>query len=187
MSATPLQGLKVLDLSKVLAGPLCAQYLGDMGAEVIKVESPDGDETRGWPPFHRRCRRHTHRAPSSSAPTATSAASRWTCASTPGRRWCSGWPTAADVVIESFGPGVAEAWGRRRDAARANPRLVCCASRATASVGPMREGKGYDVILQAFSGMLSITGERGGAPVRSPFSPVDQATGLHALAGILAC
>ena len=67
-----------------------------------------------------------------------------------------------------------------------NPRLVYCQISGYGSVGPMREGKGYDVILQAFTGMLSITGEPGGVPVRSPFSPVDQATGMHAMSGILA-
>jgi crotonobetainyl-CoA:carnitine CoA-transferase CaiB-like acyl-CoA transferase len=67
-----------------------------------------------------------------------------------------------------------------------NPRLICCDISGFGSAGPMREGKGYDVILQAFAGMISITGEPDGPPVRSPFSPVDQGTGLHALIGILA-
>jgi crotonobetainyl-CoA:carnitine CoA-transferase CaiB-like acyl-CoA transferase len=91
------------------------------------------------------------------------------------------------VVIESFGPGVAARLGVDAASLRAlQPRLICCSISGFGSVGPMRDGKGYDVILQAFCGMLSITGERDGPPVRSPFSPVDQATGLHALIGILA-
>ncbi|MHB1375655.1 MAG: CaiB/BaiF CoA transferase family protein, partial [Thauera sp.] len=94
---------------------------------------------------------------------------------------------SADVIIASFGPGVAERLGVDAAALRKlNPRLIYCNISGFGSVGPMREGKGYDVILQAFCGMLSITGERNGPPVRSPFSPVDQATGLHALIGILA-
>ena len=186
MSATPLQGLKVLDLSKVLAGPLCAQYLGDMGAEVVKVESPDGDETRGWPPFH---------VDADGTPTGAIflSANRNKRSIAVDLRQHAGQAVVqrladgADVVIESFGPGVAERLGVDAATLRArNPRLVCCSISGYGKVGPMRDGKGYDVILQAFSGMLAITGERDGPPVRSPFSPVDQATGLHALIGILA-
>jgi crotonobetainyl-CoA:carnitine CoA-transferase CaiB-like acyl-CoA transferase len=186
MSATPLQGLKVLDLSKVLAGPLCAQYLGDMGADVIKVESPDGDETRGWPPFHvdadgTRTGAIFLSANRNKRSIAVDLRQR------AGQAVVQRLADAADVVIESFGPGVAERLGVDAATLRArNPRLVCCSISGYGKVGPMRDGKGYDVILQAFSGMLSLTGEPGGAPVRSPFSPVDQATGLHALAGILA-
>ena len=187
MSATPLQGLKVLDLSKVLAGPLCAQYLGDMGAEVIKIEPPEGgDETRHWPPFRTGSdggRTGTvflsaNRNKRSLAVDLRSAA---------GRAVVQRLAAQADVVIESFGPGVARRLGVDAATLRVgNPRLICCNISGYGTVGPMRDGKGYDVILQAFCGMLAITGERGGSPVRSPFSPVDQATGLHALIGILA-
>ena len=186
MSTTPLSDLKVLDLSKVLAGPLCAMYLGDMGAEVVKVESPEGDETRGWPPFHRDAE-----GVSSGAVFFSANRNKRSIAvdlrQPAGQSVVQRLAAASDVVIESFGPGVAERLGV--DAATlcaGNPRLVHCRISGYGSVGPMRHGKGYDVILQAFSGMLSITGERGGPPVRSPFSPVDQATGLHALIGILA-
>lgn len=187
MSATPVAGLKVLDLSKVLAGPLCAQYLGDMGADVIKIETPDlGDETRHWPPF---------RQGPGSEPTGTVflSANRnkrsvaVDLRSEAGRSVVYRLADQADVVIESFGPGVATRLGVDAATLRSrNPRLVYCNISGYGNVGPMREGKGYDVILQAFCGMLAITGERDGPPVRSPFSPVDQATGLHALIGILA-
>jgi len=186
MSTTPLQGLKVLDLSKVLAGPLCAQYLGDMGAEVVKVEAVGGDETRHWPPF---------RADADGGRTGTVflSANRnkrsiaLDLRHEAGRAVVLQLAAWADVVIDSFGPGVAARLGVDAATLRAhNPRLVCCTISGYGSVGPMREGKGYDVILQAFCGMLAITGEPGGLPVRSPFSPVDQATGLHALIGILA-
>ena len=187
MSATPLAGLKVLDLSKVLAGPLCAQYLGDMGAEVVKVESlAEGDETRRWPPF---------RIDRDGEPTGTVylSANRnkrslaLDLRSDDGRAVVHRLAQWADVVIESFGPGAAARLGVDANTLRAlNTRLVCCNISGYGSVGPMREGKGYDVILQAFCGMLAITGEPDGPPVRSPFSPVDQATGLHALIGIQA-
>jgi crotonobetainyl-CoA:carnitine CoA-transferase CaiB-like acyl-CoA transferase len=187
MNPTPVAGLKVLDLSKVLAGPLCAQYLGDMGADVLKLESTGaGDETRGWPPFRED-------AAGERTGTVFLSANRnkrslaIDLGSEAGRAAVLRLADRADVVIESFGPGVAKRLGVDAATLRArNPRLVHCSISGFGSVGPMREGKGYDVILQAFCGMLAITGERDGPPVRSPFSPVDQATGLHALIGILA-
>ena len=179
---TPLAGIRVLDLTKVLAGPLCTQYLGDMGADVIKVEPCDhGDDTRRWPPFEGddgTIFLSVNRNKRSLAVDLKSPA---------GRDLCHRLAKRADVVIESFGPGVAARLGVDFETLAAlNPRLVYCSISGFGTVGPMREGKGYDVVLQAFSGMLSITGEPGGPPLRSPFSPVDQGTGLHALAGILA-
>jgi len=182
-----MKGVKVLDLSKVLAGPLCAQYLGDMGADVVKVETHEGDETRSWPPFRK--------AADGSDPTGTVflSANRNKRSIAVDLRKPEGLAVvhrladAADVVISSFGPGVAERLGVGAQTLRQrNPRLVYCSISGFGSVGPLRNDKGYDVILQAFCGMLSMTGERGGPPVRSPFSPVDQATGLHALIGVLA-
>ena len=185
MEKLPLEGIRVLDLSKVLAGPLCAQYLGDMGADVIKVETPgQGDETRHWPPFRELA--------GASAGAVFLSANRnkrsvsLDLSSDAGREAVHRLARTADVAIASFGPGVALKLGVDPATLLAlNPRLVYCEISGFGSVGPMREGKGYDVILQAFCGMLAITGERDGPPVRSPFSPVDQATGLHALAGVM--
>ena len=177
----PLQGRRVLDFSKVLAGPLCTQILGDMGADVVKVEPMRaGDDTRKWPPFEdgegtiflavNRNKRSL--ALDLKSPDGRAIALQLT-------RW-------ADVVVESYGPGVAERLGIGPDALRAvNPRLIYCSISGYGSQGPMKEGKGYDLIAQAFCGMLSITGEPDGPPVRSPFSPVDQGTGMHAAIGIL--
>ncbi|MDR3453457.1 MAG: CoA transferase [Rhodoferax sp.] len=186
MSALPLPGLRVLDLSKVLAGPLCAQYLGDMGADVIKVETPgQGDETRHWPPFREAGQDRTGAVFISANRNKRSLALDLN--SEQGRGVVYRLAKWADIAIASFGPGVAERLGVDAATLRTcNPRLICCDISGFGSVGPMRNGKGYDVILQSFTGMLSITGERNGPPVRSPFSPVDQATGLHALIGILA-
>jgi crotonobetainyl-CoA:carnitine CoA-transferase CaiB-like acyl-CoA transferase len=177
----PLEGVRVLDLSKVLAGPQCAQYLGELGADVIKVEPiGTGDDTRHWPPFQ------------DGTGTVFVSANRnkrsiaLDLKSAEGRAICHRLAAKADVVIESFGPGVAARLGVDADTLCAlNPRLVHCGISGFGTVGPMREGKGYDVILQAFSGMISITGEPDGPPARSPFSPVDQGTGLHAVIGIL--
>ncbi|MES2535366.1 MAG: CoA transferase [Pseudomonadota bacterium] len=181
-----LAGLRVLDFSKVLAGPLCAQYLGDMGADVIKMEPADaGDDTRRYPPFHRQdddadgtVFLSVNRNKRSLALDLKTDA---------GRAICHRLAMSADVVIESYGPGVAERLGLDHTTLIAlNPRLIHCSISGYGSTGPMKEGKGYDAVLQAFSGMISITGERGGDAVRSPFSPVDQGTGLHALVGIFA-
>ena len=178
----PLAGLKVVDFSKVLAGPLCTQYLGDMGADVIKVEAyKDGDDTRRWPPFRGddgTVFLSANRNKRSIAIDLKSPAGQDIA-----RRLLRG----ADVMVESFGPGVAQRLGIDYEAVRTeNSRLVYCSISGFGRRGPMREGKGYDVILQAFSGMMSITGEPDGPPSRSPFSPVDQATGFHAVTGILA-
>jgi crotonobetainyl-CoA:carnitine CoA-transferase CaiB-like acyl-CoA transferase len=186
MNPSPLAGIRVLDLSKVLAGPLCAQYLGDMGADVIKIETPDqGDETRHWPPFRESAGNRT-----GAVFLSANRNKRSLCVdlrSEDGRAVVYRLAKWADIVIASFGPGVAEKLGVDATPLRAcNPRLIYCDISGFGSQGPMRDGKGYDVILQSFTGMLSITGEPGGPSVRSPFSPVDQATGLHALIGILA-
>ncbi|WP_454644624.1 CaiB/BaiF CoA transferase family protein [Bradyrhizobium liaoningense] len=179
----PLEGIKVLDLSKVLAGPLCAQYLGDLGAEVIKVEAVgQGDETRGWPPF-----------PAPGLGTVFLSANRnkrsiaINMKSDQGRKLVHELAKGADVAIESFGTGVAERLGI--DAASLcalNDRLVHCSISGFGRTGPLRSSPGYDVILQAFSGIMSMTGDDGGGYIRSPISPIDQMTGVHAFSGILA-
>lgn len=178
----PLTGLTVVDFSKVLAGPLCAQYLGDLGATVIKVEAyKDGDDTRRWPPFRGQ------------DGTVFLSANRNKRSIALDLKRASGQEIArklvrnADIVVESFGPGVPKRLGIDYETLRAdNPRLIYCSISGFGRRGPLANGKGYDVILQAFSGMMSITGEPEGAPSRSPFSPVDQATGFHAVTGILA-
>lgn len=178
----PLTGLRVVDFTKVLAGPLCTQYLGDLGADIVKVEAyRDGDDTRRWPPFRGSDGTvflSANRNKRSIALDLKTAA---------GREVAQKLLRTADIAVESFGPGVPQRLGIDYETARVtNPRLVYCSISGFGRRGPLREGKGYDVILQAFSGMMSITGEEGGPPVRSPFSPVDQATGYHAVTGILA-
>jgi crotonobetainyl-CoA:carnitine CoA-transferase CaiB-like acyl-CoA transferase len=157
-----------------------------MGADVIKIETPDqGDETRHWPPFRESAGNRT-----GAVFLSANRNKRSLCVdlrSEDGRAVVYRLAKWADIVIASFGPGVAEKLGVDATPLRAcNPRLIYCDISGFGSQGPMRDGKGYDVILQSFTGMLSITGEPGGPSVRSPFSPVDQATGLHALIGILA-
>lgn len=178
----PLSDCLVLDFTKVLAGPLCAQYLGDLGANVIKLEAiGHGDDTRRWPPFRGEngtvflsCNRNKR---SIAIDLKTEA----------GKSIARRLARKADIVIESFGPGVPKRLGIDYETLKAeNPRLIYCSISGFGRKGPLRNSKGYDVILQAFSGMMSITGEEGGPPLRSPFSPVDQTTGIHAVSGILA-
>ena len=178
----PLAGIRVLDLSKVLAGPLCAQYLGEFGAEVIKVEPcTTGDDTRKWPPLRDGTGAvflAVNRNKRSLAVDLKAEA---------GRAIVHRLATRADVVIESYGTGVAERLGIDEPTLRRlNDRLIYCSISGFGRTGPLAKAAGYDVILQAFSGMMSMTGYPGGAPVRSPISPIDQTTGMHALAGILA-
>ena len=179
---TPLRGCKVLDLTKVLAGPLCAQYLGDFGARVIKLEATGhGDDTRRWPPFRGEDGTVFLSANRNKRSIAVDLKTLG------GREIARRLALASDVVVESFGPGVAQRLGiDYASLAADHPRLVYCSISGFGRRGPLAGGKGYDVILQAYSGMMSITGEEGGGPSRSPFSPVDQTTGIHALSGILA-
>ena len=177
----PLAGTRVVDFSKVLAGPLCTQYLSDLGADVVKVEPAEkGDDTRAWPPF------------ADGEGTIFLAVNRnkrslaLDLKSAEGQAICRRLLAQADVVIESFGPGVAERLGVGHEAVRAlKPDVVYCSISGYGTQGPMKDGKGYDLVAQAFTGMLSVTGEPDGPPVRSPFSPVDQGTGMNAAIGIL--
>jgi crotonobetainyl-CoA:carnitine CoA-transferase CaiB-like acyl-CoA transferase len=179
----PLAGIRVLDLSKVLAGPLCAQYLGDLGAEIIKVETiGQGDETRGWPPF-----------PAAGLGTVFLSVNRnkrsiaVDLKTEKGRQIVHALAKTADVAIESFGTGVAERLGI--DAATLRPlndRLIHCSISGFGRSGPLKNSPGYDVILQAFSGIMSMTGDEDGGFIRSPISPIDQMTGVHAFSGIMA-
>ncbi|GGF53541.1 CoA transferase [Azorhizobium oxalatiphilum] len=179
----PLTGVKVLDLSKVLAGPLCAQYLGEMGAEVIKVEPVGaGDETRGWPPF---------RASGLGAVFLSANRNKRSIAidlkTEQGRAVVHRLAKEADIAIESFNTGVAERIGIDAATLRGiNPRLIHCSISGFGRTGPMRNAPGYDVILQAFCGVMGLTGDESGGHIRSPISPIDQMTGTHALSGILA-
>jgi crotonobetainyl-CoA:carnitine CoA-transferase CaiB-like acyl-CoA transferase len=179
----PLTGIRVLDLSKVLAGPLCAQYLGDLGADIIKVETVgQGDETRGWPPF-----------PAPGLGTVFLSANRnkrsiaVDLKTEKGREIVHALARSADVALESFGTGVAERLGIDGPTLRVvNERLIHCSISGFGRSGPLKNSPGYDVILQAFCGIMSMTGDEDGGYIRSPISPIDQMTGVHAFSGILA-
>jgi crotonobetainyl-CoA:carnitine CoA-transferase CaiB-like acyl-CoA transferase len=177
-----LKGIRVLDLSKVLAGPLCGQYLGELGADVIKVEPVGkGDDTRAWLPQDAGqsavflAVNHNKRSIALDLKTAE------------GRQIVHRLAASADVVLQGFGGGTAARLGVDYDTLRAiNPKLIYCEISGYGRDGPLGQEPGYDVMLQAFSGMISTMGDPGGNFARASFSPVDIGTGMHALSGILA-
>lgn len=178
----PLKNIQVLDLSRVLAGPLCAQTLGDLGAEVIKIETPgDGDESRTWPPFYEGT------ATAYIATNRNKKSITVNLKAREGQEILHALVKKADVVIESAATGVSARLAADYDTLRKiNPKLVYCTISGFGRSGPFRDKRGYDVILQAHSGMMSITGDEGSGVIRIPFSPIDQTTGHHAAMGVLA-
>jgi crotonobetainyl-CoA:carnitine CoA-transferase CaiB-like acyl-CoA transferase len=176
-----LDGIRVVDLSRVLAGPFCGSLLGDMGADVIKVEDPDvGDESRTWPP---------HKEGESAGYLVNNRNKRGIAVNLKApegvdivRKLVAG----ADVLIENFRTGTMEEFGLGYAAlAAANPRLVYCSVSAFGRTGPRAEAAGYEALMQAFSGIMSITGEPGGAPVRCGVSFLDLTTGILSAFGVV--
>ena len=178
----PLQGLRVVDLSKVLAGPLCGQSLGELGADVIKVEpAAGGDDTRGWLPqkdgMSATFLAVNHNKKSLAVDLKTKE----------GRKIVHELVEAADIVLQGFGGGTAARLAVDYDTlAKINPRLIYLEVSGYGRTGPLGDQPGYDVMLQAFSGMLSTMGVPGGGLARASFSPVDLCTGANGLSGILA-
>lgn len=179
---SPLNGIKIIDLSKVLAGPLSAQYLGDLGADVIKVEPPvSGDDTRAWTPL-----RGTESA-SFMAVNHNKRSIALDLKSEPGKQAFYRLLDDADVVIQGFGAGTARRLGVDYDTLKEKaPEIIYCEISGYGRDGPLGGEPGYDVMLQAFSGMISSIGQPDGDCARVSFSPVDLGTGMHAVSGILA-
>lgn len=182
MPFAPLRGMRVLDLTSSLAGPYCTQVLAALGAGVVKLEHPErGDETRHWgPPFW---------SGEGAIFLAANAGKRSLALdfhSEEGKEILVELADGADVVIQSLRPGHAERIGLGAHDLRArNPRLVYCSIGAFGSVGPRRHQAGYDALMQAAGGIISVTGEQGGQGVRVGVSLVDQTTGMWAALGIL--
>lgn len=179
---TPLKDITVLDLSKVLAGPLCGQYLGELGARVIKVEPVGtGDDTRAWLP------QDAGQSATFLAVNHNKRSLAVDLKSDAGRAVVHRLAQQADVVLQGFGGKTAARLGVDYDTlAQLNPTLIYCEISGYGREGPMGDEPGYDVMLQAFSGMISTMGEPGGNFARASFSPVDLGTGSFALSGILA-
>ena len=186
-----LGGIKVLDLSRVLAGPWCTQILADLGADVLKVEVPGrGDDTRAWgPPYLRdadgeeelgesayylSCNRNKRSAAINLADPRGAALIRELAAE-------------ADILVENFKVGGLARYGLDYSALAAlNPRLVYCSITGFGQTGPYKDRGGYDFVAQGMGGFMSITGEEGGGPLRAGVAMADLSTGMYATVSILA-
>lgn len=193
-NAGALAGIKVLDLSRVLAGPWCTQTLADLGADVVKIERPGaGDDTRQWgPPFLK-----------DAAGNDTDQAAYFACcnrnkrsvtvdmATPDGQALLQRMAAGSDVVVENFKVGGLRAYGLDYDSLKAaNPRLIYCSITGFGQDGPYAKRAGYDLMVQAMSGMMSITGRAdgtpGGGPQRVGVALTDTFTGMYAATAILA-
>ena len=192
-TVAPLSHIRVLDLSRVLAGPWAAQFLADMGAEVIKIERPgEGDDTRGWGP------------PYLVEPTADDPgiSAYFTCTNRGKQSVAVDMATAAgqdiirrlaaksDVVIENFKVGGLAKYGLDYASLKAvNPKLIYCSVTGFGQTGPYANRAGYDYLVQGMGGLMSVTGEPddvpGGGPMKVGVAIIDQVSGLNALAAIL--
>ena len=186
MSQPPLgalAGLRVLDLSRVLAGPLCAQMLADHGASVIKVEPPDGDEARRFgPPLDERGEVAYFGALNRGKRSIAVDLSR-----PAGRAVLERLLAGADVLIENFLPGTMEKWGLGYEGTLAarHPRLIYCSVSGFGADGPLGGLPGYDAVLQAICGLMSVNGTPDSGPLRLGVPVVDYLTGYNALSGVL--
>ncbi len=181
-TAGPLAGIRVIDLSRVLAGPYCGQMLADMGAEVVKIESPEGDENRGWAPLMGEQRDSASFLSVNRGKRGMTLNLR----AAEGRALLDDLLARADVLIQNFLPGTAAKLGVAPEALLArHGRLILCSVSAYGARGPWRDRPGYDGILQAFTGVMGVTGEPDGGPVRVGASVIDMATGLIAFGGVM--
>ena len=176
-----LEGLRVLDLSRILAGPYCTMILGDQGAEVIKVERPGTRRRHAHLGTAVRRRRERllpllqpqqevdHHRPEEAARASS---------------WSGSWPEVSDVLVENFTPGLMKRFGLDYETLRElNPRLVYCSITAYGQDGPYRDRPGYDMVLSAVGGLMWITGERDGNPCKVGVAITDVLTGVYAVGG----
>jgi crotonobetainyl-CoA:carnitine CoA-transferase CaiB-like acyl-CoA transferase len=177
-----LHGVRILDLSRVLAGPWCTMTLADLGADVIKIENPDGgDETRGWGPFrdgesaYYLCANRNKRSVAVDI-------------STPqGQRVLLGLAAHCDVVVENFKAGALARYGLDYESLKKiRPDVIYCSVSGYGRSSPMAQRPGYDYVVQAEAGMMSITGEPEGEPMKAGVAVADLFTGMYAVQAILA-
>ena len=189
-----LAGIKVLDLSRVLAGPWCTQVLADLGADVVKVERPGlGDDTRQWgPPFLKDAEGNdTTQASYFTACNRNKRSVTIDMATPEGQALIKQMALQADIVVENFKVGGLKQYGLDHESLRAlNPRLIYCSVTGFGQDGPYAERAGYDLMVQAMTGLMSITGQAdnqpGGGPMRVGVAVIDLFTGMYASNAILA-
>jgi crotonobetainyl-CoA:carnitine CoA-transferase CaiB-like acyl-CoA transferase len=176
-----LSGIRVVDLSRILGGPLCGQILGDHGADVLKIEPPQGDDTRTWgPPFKDGVASYYLGL------NRNKRLMRLDLTTEAGRELLVDLLAEADVLIENFKTGTLEKWGIGHEAlSQRFPRLIHCRVSGFGADGPLGGLPGYDAALQALNGIMSVNGEAGGAPLRVGLPVVDMVTGLNAALGVM--
>jgi crotonobetainyl-CoA:carnitine CoA-transferase CaiB-like acyl-CoA transferase len=177
-----LSGIRVVDFSRVAAGPYCTMLLGDLGAEIIKVEQPDrGDDSRGWPPFVKG---------ESTYFLGVNRNKKSVCLdlrNEEDREVACKLVMECDVVVENFRPGTMERFGLSYETlSQRHQGLIYCGISAYGQEGPYKDRAGYDLAVSAIGGLMGITGMPGGAPVKSGVALLDIMTGLYAFSGILA-
>ena len=179
---TPLQGIKVVELARILAGPWAGQVLADLGAEVVKVESPEGDDTRRWgPPFVGEDAAYFHAANRGKRSVVADFATH------AGREAVLDLVRGADVLIENFKLGGLAKYGLDYASLHAiNPRLVYCSITGFGQDGPYAARAGYDFIVQGMSGIMDLTGDPQGPPQKIGVAYADILTGLYAVIAIQA-
>jgi formyl-CoA transferase len=189
-----LEGIRVLDLTRVLAGPWCTQLLGDMGADIIKVERPiEGDDTRAWgPPFLKDREGHDSReAAYYLSANRNKKSITVDIASADGQKTIRDLMTHCDVVVENFKVGQLARYGLDYEALRqVRPDVIFCSITGFGQTGPWAQRAGYDFIIQGLGGFMSVTGERddlpGGGPQKAGVAISDLFTGMYAANAILA-
>ncbi len=180
-SAGSLAGIRVVDLSRILGGPYCGQILGDHGADVLKVEPPQGDDTRTWgPPFKDGVASYYLGL------NRNKRLMRLDLTTEAGRAVLFELLAEADVLLENFKTGTMEKWGLGYDTlSQRFPRLVHCRVSGFGADGPLGGLPGYDAAVQALTGLMSVNGEADGEPLRVGLPVVDMVTGLNAALGVL--
>ncbi|MSU89448.1 CoA transferase [Rhodobacteraceae bacterium 2CG4] len=189
MSA-PLSGLRVLDLSRILAGPTATQLLADLGAEVIKIERPgSGDDTRGWgPPFLQDADgRDTRESAYYLCANRGKKSVAVDIAAPEGQAIIRDLAGTADILIENFKVGGLAKYGLDHDSLKAlNPRLIYCSITGFGQTGPLKHRAGYDFLIQGMGGIMSLTGSADGAPMKVGVGIADVMCGMYAVSAILA-
>src|SRR4029453_8419864 len=180
-ASLPLRGLKVIDFSRVLAGPLCTKLLGDMGAEVIKIEDPrHGDDTRAWAPFVGGWSTYFLSVNRNKKSVAID------LKSVEGRTLLENLIRDADVLVENFRPGTLERLGFGPGQARGlNERLIYCSISGYGTTGPRQAEPGYDMVIQGESGLMDVTGFPETGPTKGGVALTDCLAALYAVQGIL--